>query len=410
MQEKITAKPGTAAALARVVLTSVWMAGLAFASYWSIRFARADLLYRANTPGAIARAIELDPGNARYRAWQAELEEHEGRDPRPALLAASVLNARDSSIWIRLVLETEIAGDYARAEACLLKAARIDRLSGPRITLMHYYFRRGDWVQFWKWSRRALRMSYGDAAPLFRLCWTASQDAGVIRSRAIPDRPAVLVQYLGFLLSEGRLEAAGPVSFDVLRFAGPDEARMLMDYCDRLLERGTVAPALAAWNAMCRRKLTPYPPLAPESGSLLTNGDFAAVPLLGGFDWHIVQLADVAVARLTSPAGLQFSLSGKQAERCELLWQHLPLVPRRVYRLRWWWRTSGMPSDAGIRWRVLEAATSQPPGENWQPAELTFASGEAALARLSLVSERQAGTARPEGSLFVRNVALEPGR
>ena len=69
-----------------------------------------------------------------------------------------------------------------------------------------------------------------------------------------------------------------------------------------------------------------------------------------------------------------------------------------------------MPSDAGIRWRVLDAATSQPSGENWQPAELTFASGEAALARLSLVSERQTGTARPEGSVFVRNVELESAR
>jgi tetratricopeptide (TPR) repeat protein len=408
VQEK-TAKPRAAAPLSRFS-ASACVACLAFASYWSIRFARADLLYRANTPGAISQAIELDPWNARYRAWQAELEEHEGRDPRPALLAASRLNARDSSIWTRLGLEAEIAGDYARAEEWLLEAARVDRLSGPRITLMHYYFRRGDWAHFWKWSRRALEMSYGDAAPLFRLCWTASQDAGVIRSRAIPDRPAVLVQYLGFLLSEGRLDAAGPVSFDVLRFADPDQARLLMDYCDRLIERGKVAPALAVWNAMCRRKLTPYPPLAPESGSLLTNGDFAAVPLRRGFDWHFAQLTEVAVARLTSPAGLQFALSGKQAERCELLWQYLPVVPHRLYRLRWWWRTLGMPADAGIRWQALNAATSQPPGENWQSAELTFASGEAALARLSLVSEREAGTARPEGSVFVRNVTLEAAR
>jgi len=393
-----------------MVAASACTACLAFAAYWSIRFARADLLYRANTPEAISRAIQLDPRNARYRAWQAELEEHEGRDPTPALLAASALNRRDSSIWTRLGLEAEIAGDYGRAEKCLLEAARIDRLSGPRITLMNYYFRRGDWAAFWNWSRRALEMSYGDRTPLFRLCWTASQDAGAIRRLAIPDRPAVLAQYLGFLLGEGRLEAAGPVSFDVLRSAGPDDAPILTEYCDRLLERGTVAPALAVWNAMCRRKLTPYPPLDLESDSLLTNGDFAAAPLLGGFDWHVAQLADVAVSRLTSPPGLQFSLSGKQPERCELLWQHVPVVPHRDYRLRWWWRTSDMPSDAGIRWQVLDAATSEPPGENWQPAELTFASGEAALARLSLVSERQPGTARPEGSVFVRNVTLEPVR
>jgi hypothetical protein len=69
-----------------------------------------------------------------------------------------------------------------------------------------------------------------------------------------------------------------------------------------------------------------------------------------------------------------------------------------------------MPSDAGIRWRVLDAATSQPPGDNWQAAQLTFASGKAALARLSLVCERQEGTARAVGTVFVRNVGLEPAR
>ena len=409
MQEK-TAKPGAAAVLAGALLASAWIVGLVFASYWSIRFAWADLLYRQNTPGTIARAIELDPRNAGYRGWQAELEEHEGRDPRPALVAASRLNARDSSPWIRLGLASEVAGDYARAEECLLKAARVDRLSGPRVTLMNYYFRRGDWAPFWKWSRRALEMSYGDAAPLFRLCWTASQDAGEIRRRAIPDRSAVLVQYLGFLVSQGRLDAAGPVSFDVLRFAGPGEARVLVDYCDRLLERGEVAPALAVWNAMCGRKLTPHPPLDPDRGPLLTNGDFAAVPLQGGFDWHVATLAEVAVARLTSPKGLEFSLSGKQPERCDLLWQQLPLVPHRVYRLRWLWRTSGIEGCAGIRWRVLDAATAEPPGENWQPGEMTFTSGDAILARLSLVLEPRPGAARPEGSVFLRNVELEPAR
>lgn len=409
MQGK-TAKPGARAALARVVAASASAACLAFAAYWSIRFARADLLCRDNTLATISRAIDLDPGNARYRAWQAELEEHEGRDPRPALLAASELNPRDSAIWTRLGLEAEIAGDFGRAEKCLLEAARIDRLSGPPISLMNYYFRRADWVHFWNWSRRALEMSYGDRTPLFRLCWMASQDGGAIRRLAIPDRPDILTQYLGFLLGEGRLEAAGPVAGDVLRFAGPDEAPILTAYCDRLLERGTVEPALAMWNAMCRRKLTPYAPLDPENRSPLTNGDFAAPPLAGGFDWHVIQLADVAVSRLTSPPGLQFSLSGKQPERCELLWQNVPVAPHRDYRMRWWWRTSDMPSGAGIRWQVLDAAASEPPAENWQPAELTFASGDAALARLSLVSEREPGTARPEGSLFVRNVTLEAVR
>ncbi|MBI4874384.1 MAG: hypothetical protein HY822_07115 [Acidobacteria bacterium] len=393
--------------LARALCAAPAIAGLACAAWWSVRLACADLASRANTVESLARAVALDPGNAAYRAWQAELEEHEGRDPTPALTAAAALNPRDSAVWIRLGLQAELQGDYPRAERHLLEAARVDRLSTPRATLLHYYFRRGDWERFWHWSRPAFEMSYGDRTPLFQLCWRATEDAALILGRAIPPQPEILAQYLRFLLDQGRLDAAAAVAQAVSSKAGPAETPLLLAYCDRLLEQGQAAPALEFWNTLCDRKLLPYPPLDPQNGPLPTNGDFSASPLRQGFDWRVAALPEVSIVRLDSPPALKFTLSGKQPERCDLLWQYIPLLPRRSYRLRFRYRTAGLAPDSGIRWRLIDAATPPLASEDWRDAELLFPSRDARLARLALSVEREPGSTRPEGSLWLAGVKIE---
>jgi hypothetical protein len=233
-----------------------------------------------------------------------------------------------------------------------------------------------------------------------------SDDAGLIRRRAIPPDPGILLQYLRFLMREGRLDAAQPIAGELVRDAGPKEAGILLEYCDRVVEQGLVAPALALWNALCDRKLAPYAPLALEKGISLTNGDFTAIPLGRGFDWHVASLEEITVVRPGPPAGLTLSFFGKQPERCELLWQYVPLLPRRIYQLRFRYQTVGMVPTSGIRWRVLDAATPQLASSEWREAELSFDSGDRSLARLVLSYERPPGTTRLEGSFVLGKVTL----
>jgi hypothetical protein len=387
-------------AAARVLCGSSAIAVLAFAAYWSVRLARADALYRANTREAIARAVELDPANARYQAWRAELEEHEGLDPKPALAGAVALNPRDSAAWIQLGLRAELESDFAGAEKHLLAAARVDRLFAPRATLMEFYFRRGDRERFWLWARRAFQMSYGDRTPLFRLAWRAGGDAERIR-RALPPDPGILAQYLRFLVREGPLEAAAPVARDLLPRAGASHAEVLLDYCDRLLELGDGPAALPVWNAVRGQNL------APEKGVLLADGDFAATPPGRGFDWRLTTHEAVTALRRSPSEGLELSLTGKQPERCELLWRYVPLLPRRTYRLGFRYRTHGIPAASGLRWRILSAQTPQLASGEWRRGELDFAAGDARLARLVLACERPPGAARAQGTIALAGVTLE---
>ena len=370
--------------------------------YCSVRLAVADALFLENTPESVARASALDPANAQFKAWQAEMEEHDGRNPAPLLLAAAKLNPRDSNVLIRLGLRAEIEGQYAKAERWLQKAAAVDRLLLPRTTLANYCFRRGEWNSFWPWMERAFAMSYGDAAPLFRLCLAAPGGAARV-PEAIAGNVTLLEQYLDFLLGQGRLEDAGPVAVDVARRAASREA--VLRYCDSALEKGAAAFPVAAWNVLAGRGLVPYAPLAPEKGGVLTNGELTTAPLAGGFDWHIAQTPEASVAHL-APSGLRVALTGKQPEYTELLWQYVPVLPHHTYRLRATTRAEGM-DEGGIEWRVAGVAATAPCRDDWAGAEMTFSSAGASIVRLTLVAGRKPGSARAEGTVFVRSASLE---
>ena len=340
------------------------VACLAWLSYTSIRLAAADLLFRAKTLPAIERAVRLDAGNAAYRVWLADLEESEGRDPAAELRAATELNPRDSFAWMRRGLRAESEGDERAAERFLLEAARVDRQFDPRWTLMNYYFRRGARAQFWTWTRRALEMSYGDRRAIFELCWKMTQEAGEIR-RALPAGAPLLAAFARSLLEHGRLADAADAA------AAAHDAPLLLAVCEKGLPLGRVAPEACRSTA--------------------------------AFDWHASTDPEISVAAAGS--GFRATLSGREAETCELAWKYVPLAPGARGRLSFGAEIDGAPSAAGLRWRL----TAQPGGkillDGWDERELTFAAEGARLGRLALTYRRALGTARMEGTVTVRDVA-----
>jgi hypothetical protein len=370
---------------------------LALASYWSCRLAVADWLFRANTPASVARAAAIDPRNASYHAWLAEIQEHDGGDPTAELETAARLNPSDSAVRIRLGLRAESERDFARAEKYLLEAAQIDKLYAPRWTLANYYVRVGHTERFWPWARQALEMGYGDLSPLFQLCWRASQDASVIFTLGIPKKHAILGQYLSFLLAQGRLDAAGPVAESFLEQPEGSDAGVVLSYCDRLIARQSIAPAVAVWNRLCARKLVPFPALDPGRGLALTNGDFRFVPLQQGFDWRTSQDGEISVTRTQSPPGLHFHLSGKQPEHCELLSQFLPLSPGERYTFHFDYKTA----ITGLSWGAPISVA-----DDWKAQEVSLS----APGKLALLYDRPPGSARAEGEIWLRNtsIALAP--
>jgi len=397
-------------------------AALATALYWSVRLAYADYLARQDRLESLGRAIRLAGGNAQYRVRQAELLERAGASEElreAALQQALALNPRDSEVWIELGLRAEMRGELTRAERCLLEAARVDRTCQPRRTLAHYYFRRGDKDKFWQWVREALEKepAGSDMAPLFRLCWSLTEDAGLILGRGLPERPEVLRQYLSFLLSASRLEAAEAVAERLLRRATAQDLPPLVTCCERWLEARRVAAATELWNALVRRGLLHYEVLSPAEGVVLTNGSFRNPPRGAGFDWRIARVEGVAATWDQRPTSLRLTFSGKQPEQCELLWQYLPLVGATSYRFRFEYQTESIGSATGLRWELQDLTQSGAPvrlvdsaslaAEAWVQQELRFRTpAKLEAARLVLTYRRQPGTTRISGWIALRDLSL----
>ncbi|MBI3697467.1 MAG: hypothetical protein HY238_21860 [Acidobacteria bacterium] len=402
----------------RILLSLAAVAILGYACFWTLRLGYADHLYHSESAEDARRAAKLVPASARYQARWAAMLDRSGKDPAAslaALEAALACNLWDSSSWIDLGLRAEMDQDFANAESSLLEAAHVDKQYDPRWTLVNFYFRRNDPEKFWLWARQAAAISYGDPAPLFRLCWRVTQDPAVILERAIPPQPQILLRYLAFLLADNHLDGVEEAAQRAAKYAGREDLPVLFASCDRLLGAQQLPGALRIWSALCERRLLPYPAPDPGRGWFLTNGDFGVSPVSHGFDWRVHPPEGVSCSRDRSPLALRVTFSGKQPESCEIMNQFVPLLPGRQYRFRFRYRTSGIGPHTGLRWRVFDAATGAELGdrspylssEDQTTEDLPFATPPGVrLARVVLAYQRALGTTRIEGSAFLSDTSL----
>ena len=111
------------------------------------------------------------------------------------------------------------------------------------------------------------------------------------------------------------------------------------------------------------------------------------------------------------------TFSGRQPEECDGLVQMIPLKHDVLYELTFTYRTKGIASGAGLRWRVtgaqgrtIVAESTSLASEVDTEGQLRFNAPLNGLARLALTYHRAPGTTRMEGFVTLRNVALRPLR
>jgi tetratricopeptide (TPR) repeat protein len=382
------------------------------ALYWTARVALSDWVFLEWNARAIRRAVRLAPGNAEYYAGWAEIEP----DREVAVLETAVaLNPASSVLRIELGQAAEEKGDYPKAEARLLEAVEMNNNFAPRWVLSDFYFHRRDAERFWPAVKAALATSYGDVSVLFRNCWELSSDPQTILEKAIPDRPAVLRQYLVYLLGERRIEAAEPVAARVLAKPDKDAAGALLAYCDQLLEAGRDGPAMAVWNGLSQQALIPYPTVSAEAGKL-TNGEFGMPSVGACFDWRFSSPDGVDIARVGKPPVVYIGLSGNQAQSFDLLSQYVPLLPNRDYELSVRYRVTGMQEESGLMCRLVPPGggdllhdTGLLPGGDQVERDRVFrfsTRADTTLAHLVLGYGRMRGTVRTAGSVMLRALEL----
>jgi len=382
------------------------ISALACATYFSLRMALADHLFRSGTAAGAGRALGLEPDNAVYALRFGQPER------------AAALQPRLAEAWIELGLAAERRGQGDQAESFLERAVTMDATYTPVWTLANFYARRGDGARFLAAANSALQIgdpAHYDPVPLFRLAWSIPLYPAAIL-QTIPPQERIEALYLNFLLATNRPGAARPVAQRLLAHPQLRDWLPMLAYCDRLIADGEAHQAVSLWNTYVGRTALGRPLLEPAAGVSLTNGKFAWEPLAHGFDWRVLPVERVFCIRAGRPGGMRFIFDGHQAERCQMLEQVVPVVADTRYGLQVRYRTDEIPPGAGPRWRIFDAITRQEiptdavPLSNPLDADATvrfITPPGTRLARLALVYERVPGTVRIAGTLHIERVTLD---
>ena len=174
--------------------------------------ARADVSFRDNTLGGVCKQpSDWCQQNAAYHALLAEHLEATGADPDEELAIATNLSPSESRYWIRRGFRAELEQKYDQAESYLIEAYKVDHGFDPRWALMNFYFRRGKFTEFWKYTRDALDISYGSLDPVFRLC-LAADDNPLVTRNALPPRRDILFGFFTYLIEHEQVESAASIA------------------------------------------------------------------------------------------------------------------------------------------------------------------------------------------------------
>lgn len=373
--------------------------------WYSIQFARADMLFQQDTVASIRAAIEAVPDSSEYYMRLSQLDKG---DARALLVRALALNHYNAQAEVELGLQYEADGNLAQAEKHLLAAFAVDDTYMPRWSLANYYLRRGDMPAFWSWVQKSAQMPSDDMGALFELCWRVTQDPKQLSAALVNDDPTLLRQYESFLLGKEQLVAAADVAPRLMHSGSADADRpMLFDVVNRLVAANDGKDAQSLWLRLIAKQW-----VVADAG-VPNNGDFVREPLPVSFDWSLPEYP--GLHSWPGASGLEAEFTGSQPEECTVAEQTLMLAPGK-YLLSYSYRTADIAAGTGIRWQVVGAAPDDVLGESLDMASDTFEQGtmhfvvtpDAPLPRLRLIYKRALGTPRITGQLVLKSVRIQP--
>jgi len=406
---------------ASLLFRAALVAVCCFATWMSVRHARADLAAAPGTAAGIQRALQIEPENVELVVSDALLK-GDSDDPSPAgdepLLRALRMDPLDSRLLISLGLRAEFRGDNALADRYLTRATEVNHAFTPAWTLANFCQRTGQPDKFWPMVQRCLSFDpLGfDPRPVFDLAWRETDDSRKIRS--ILPKSRRLIEYLIYLMSTNRTNAAVELWPETLEFFNPSstaEVDIALAYCGFMVQNNRMANAVRGWNQLVEHNVIKSGRLDPVTGVSIADPDFAFPLVKGVFGWRPTAQEGVFVTSGTS--SLRFELDGNEPQSWTLLSTTAAVLPARNYRLRWKDDASllSAPQDAGFELRVLqqpgnELTTCPPLLKTAEEGTCSFTTGpEIQRTDIQLSYTRAPGTTRPRGTLVLTGIRLEFG-
>jgi hypothetical protein len=180
---------------------------------------------------------------------------------------------------------------------------------------------------------------------------------------------------------------------------------LLLSVVNRLIAASDEAAATALWRLLVEQRWVVADATAPN------NATFTRDPLPVGFDWSLP--AYDGLHSWPGSSGLEAEFSGRQPESCVIAEQVVALAPGS-YRFRYAYRTSGIPPDTGIEWRILDAKSGTVLANSRDLSNDTLkrdsvefsVPSDISLVRLRLAYNRALGTPRISGMLVLISTGI----
>jgi hypothetical protein len=399
---------------------------LVYGAFWSVRLARADADAAQTDLAIVNRACRTVPQSAAYwlrSAAVTDVEQPESPEIDRSLERAITLNPLSAEARIARAVRLESRGEIAGAEREYLNAAQVSHMYKPAWALANFYARQQRPEEFWMWARKCLEVveprrlepfSY-NPGPIFDLAWRILQNASEIRRRLIPQRHFILVDYLEYLGERGLTDEGAEIAVELPSFGDPGDNYYLLNFCDRLINEGKGAPAVAIWNAMAEHALVRGERLDARGGLSLSNADLRRPFERLGFDWRLPVAEGVLQNHFPETGMVRLEFSGDQPEGVLTFFQSVPVVGGAKYRLNFRYRTQDMQHANGLIWQIWDYAGQKAtvaecritPQADLAKAEARFtAPAGASVVRLGLVYQRAPGSTHVLGTITFSDFSL----
>jgi hypothetical protein len=373
--------------------------------------AAADWLASERSAAPVQRALGLTPNDAALHTLLGILTAVS--DPpasHGALERAVRLNPRSAEAMINLALEAEAHGDPARAALLLERTTAVSARFRPLWTRAGYEFRNGREGEFWRWASAAVNVEHAAVGPVFRLCARTGATPSQIFERLRLRNPGALASFASFAIEQNDARAIATAAARLAAFGREADTPLLFAACERLIDGGSAAEAVAVWNAIVHSRASRLRPLDAAGGASIANAGCEPGPLRA-FDWRVRQAPGVSVVRAAAPGGFRVEFSGSQPESVQVIDVAMAVVPESSYELRI--LHADLPAAAdGLRWRVTEIPSGADlvaaPDISRTPAYVLLFETKAGtgLVRLTLEYQRARGTVRLAGALTLRSLAI----
>lgn len=394
---------------------------------FSVKIAAADHYAAKETPRGLARAIRLEPENAKSlyllaHYWHYSLEQQDLGLAMAYYHRALTLDPRSAKTWMDLAAAYEESGNVAQAREAYTAALKDHPISADVAWRYgNFLLRQAEFPDAFASIRRAVETDPKLAGAAISTCWRADPDIETILNSALPPSVPVYLEAIRFLADQRADDAAIAVWKRLVGMKAKLQLTGALPLINELVQQDRVAEANRVWQEALDLSGVSRPS-APE-GSILWDGGFEQDFVNGGFGWRKI---DVPGARFdfdqaikhSGSRSLRITFDGRENIDFRHVVQYVPVTPQTKYNFSAYLRTENISTyngllffihdsrDALLTWSTEQLTGTQP----WTRVDLSFTTGP--KSKLIIVMLRRVPSEKLDnklsGTVWVDDVSLKP--